>query len=99
MINESVSSEVKGYDTETYTVNDTIVVKGLSSNDTSLVPKTTVKDGVTLSLVDVNGILTAVKMLIITLFQTVTVALRHIQARIQGKYLQDILFLLNTAAR
>ena len=51
---DSVSTEVKGYTTQTYTVRDSIMLRGVSNNDISLVPKTTVKNGVTLKLTGVD---------------------------------------------
>ena len=51
---DSISTSVKGYTTQTYTVTDTITIRGLSSNDISLIPKTTVKDGITLKLTNVD---------------------------------------------
>lgn len=51
---DSVSTEVKGYITKTYTVKDSIMLRGVSNNDISLVPKTTVKNGVTLKLIGVD---------------------------------------------
>lgn len=51
---DSVSTEVKGYTTKTYTVRDSIMLRGVSNNDISLVPKTTIKNGVTLKLTGVD---------------------------------------------
>ena len=51
---DSVSTQVKGYTTKTYTVKDSIMLRGVSNNDVSLVPKTTVKNGVTLKLTGVD---------------------------------------------
>jgi len=50
----SVKTEVEGYTTKTYTLNDTTVFTGFSNNDPSNIPKTSVKDGVTLNLQNVD---------------------------------------------
>lgn len=50
----SVKTEVEGYKNQTFTVKDTMTIMGLSNNDPSNIPKTTVKDGVTLNLQNVD---------------------------------------------
>ncbi|MCI8539805.1 MAG: hypothetical protein HFF18_14305 [Oscillospiraceae bacterium] len=50
----SLKTEASGYVTKTYTVTDTRQFTGLARNDPSLIPVTTVKNGVTLSLSNVT---------------------------------------------
>ena len=47
---DSIQIEAVGYEMKYFTVNDTKIYSGLHRNDPSLVPPTTVKNGVTLSL-------------------------------------------------
>ena len=51
---DSIATEVKGYVAKTYNVTDSMLLRGVSSNDNSLVPKTTTKNGVTLQLTGVD---------------------------------------------
>jgi hypothetical protein len=50
----TIKTEASGYSSHSYTVTDTKVIEGLDSNDLSYVPKTTVKNGLTLSLAGVD---------------------------------------------
>jgi hypothetical protein len=50
----TIKTEASGYSSHSYTVTDTKVIDGLDSNDLSYVPKTTVKNGLTLSLAGVD---------------------------------------------
>jgi hypothetical protein len=50
----AVWTRVEAYTYKSYTLTDTVTVAGLSSNDTSSIPKTREKSGVTMSLVNVD---------------------------------------------
>ena len=50
----SLNTEATGYSTRSYTVTDTKTIEGLDRNDPSFVPRTTVKNGVTLSLQNIE---------------------------------------------
>jgi hypothetical protein len=51
---QSILAEVEGYTTETYSISDSMTFVGLGSNDPSNIPKSTVKNGVTLSLKNID---------------------------------------------
>jgi hypothetical protein len=50
----TIATEAAGYSTKGYTVRDTKTISGLDRNDPEYVPKTTVKNGMTLSLANVE---------------------------------------------
>lgn len=54
----SLQTEAKGYTTKYYTITDTKQFPGLSRNDPSYVPATTVKNGSTLTLSDISWTVT-----------------------------------------
>jgi len=51
---DSVAVEAAGYESQAYTISDTKIFSGLSRNDPSLVPTTTVKNGATLTLANIT---------------------------------------------
>ena len=50
----SVAIAVKSYSTKSYTITDTQTIGGLDRNDPAYVPRTAIKNGVTLSLQDIS---------------------------------------------
>jgi hypothetical protein len=50
----TIKTEASGYSTKSYTVRDTKTISGLDRNDSEYVPRTTVKNGVTLDLANVE---------------------------------------------
>lgn len=50
----SVTTEAEGYVNKKFTLNDSVTVVGLGSNDPAAIPKTKVKDGVTLTLQNID---------------------------------------------
>lgn len=50
----TIKTAASGYSSHSYTVTDTKVIEGLDRNDVSYVPKTTMKNGLTLSLSSVD---------------------------------------------
>ncbi len=50
----TLNTEVTDYSTKNYTVSETKTIEGLERNDPSYIPRTTVKDGHTLSLQNVD---------------------------------------------
>ena len=50
----SLNTEATGYSTRSYTISDTKTIEGLDRNDPSDIPKTTVKNGTTLSLQNIE---------------------------------------------
>ena len=54
MDHTSLRTEATGYSSRSYTVSDTKVFDGLELNDPSYIPRSTIKDGVTLSLQNIE---------------------------------------------
>ena len=50
----SLHTEATGYSTRSYTITDTKTIEGLDLNDPSYIPRTTVKNGVTLDLQNID---------------------------------------------